>query len=80
MAAVFGAPLTAYSAPFVCLASVGVLDGWLVDEVDAAVAGPLTAEGIETRAVPLWMRDPASSAAIAAAALELADQLPRDDR
>ncbi len=60
--------------------SVGVLDGWLVDEVDASVAAPLTAEGIETRAVPLWMRDPATSAAIAAAALELAEQLLRDDR
>jgi LPPG:FO 2-phospho-L-lactate transferase len=56
----------------------GSLDGWLVDEVDAAAAAPLTAEGIETRAVPLWMRDPTSSAAIAAAALELADQLTRD--
>jgi len=53
----------------------GVLDGWLVDEVDADATEPLTSEGIETRAVPLWMRDPASSAAIAAAALELGEQL-----
>jgi LPPG:FO 2-phospho-L-lactate transferase len=49
----------------------GVLDGWLVDEVDAAAAGSLTADGIEARAVPLWMRDDATSAALAAAALDL---------
>ena len=58
-------------------AGSGVLDGWLIDEVDAEAAGPLTAEGIETRAVPLWMRDPASSAAIAAAALGLGADLAR---
>lgn len=56
----------------------GVLDGWLVDEVDAAVAEPLTATGIETRAVPLWMRDATSSAAIAAATLELGEQLAHE--
>ncbi|MDP9026377.1 MAG: 2-phospho-L-lactate transferase [Actinomycetota bacterium] len=57
----------------------GVLDGWLLDEVDAGTAEALTAEGIETRAIPLWMRDETSSAAIAAAALELGQQLARDD-
>jgi LPPG:FO 2-phospho-L-lactate transferase len=53
----------------------GILDGWLVDTADAAAAAQLTAEGIETRAVPLWMRDERLSAAIAAAALELGQRL-----
>ncbi len=52
--------------------SGGLLDGWLVDEVDAASVEPLTAERIRARAVPLWFRDPESSSAIARAAVELA--------
>jgi LPPG:FO 2-phospho-L-lactate transferase len=55
----------------------GILDGWLVDEVDAGVVTALTADGIETRAVPLWMRDETLSAAIAAAALDLASAIAR---
>ncbi|GMA93999.1 hypothetical protein GCM10025881_08230 [Pseudolysinimonas kribbensis] len=50
----------------------GLLDGWLVDDADAASVGPLTADGIPTRALPLRMRDEATSAAIAHAAMELA--------
>jgi LPPG:FO 2-phospho-L-lactate transferase len=53
-------------------AAGGLLDGWLVDEVDADTAGPLTQDGIPTRALGLRMRDEISSAAIARAALELA--------
>jgi LPPG:FO 2-phospho-L-lactate transferase len=53
-------------------AGAGLLDGWLVDDVDAAAADALAADGIPTRALPLRMRDEASSAAIARAALELA--------
>jgi LPPG:FO 2-phospho-L-lactate transferase len=52
----------------------GLLDGWLVDETDAATA----AEGIEGLAVrsrPLLMSDPESTAAIARAALDLALEL-----
>ncbi|HEV7742118.1 MAG TPA: 2-phospho-L-lactate transferase [Pseudolysinimonas sp.] len=49
----------------------GLLDGWLVDEVDAGAVDDLTAAGIPTRAVPLWMRDEDSSAAIARHAREL---------
>jgi LPPG:FO 2-phospho-L-lactate transferase len=45
----------------------GLLDGWLVDGVDAAASVP----GVEVRAVPLWMRDEALSAAIAREALAL---------
>jgi LPPG:FO 2-phospho-L-lactate transferase len=65
-----------------CLTAIGVetsaeavgrlyadlLDGWLVDPVDAGATVP----GAEVRAVPLWMRDEQTSAAIARAALELA--------
>jgi len=50
----------------------GMLDGWLVDEVDAAAVDKLRAEGIRSRAVPLWMTDVEATAAIAQAALDLA--------
>lgn len=50
----------------------GILDGWLVDETDAAAVDPLTALGIRARAVPLWLRDPASSAQVARDAIALA--------
>lgn len=50
-------------------ASGGLLDGWLVDEVDADAVAALAEAGIAARAVPLWMRDEASSAAIAREAL-----------
>ena len=53
-------------------AADGLLDGWLVDDVDAGLVAGIEAAGIRTRAVPLWMRDIPSSAAIAAAALSLA--------
>jgi LPPG:FO 2-phospho-L-lactate transferase len=46
----------------------GILDGWLVDEVDAGAEVP----GVEVRAVPLWMRDEELSSRIARQALELA--------
>lgn len=50
----------------------GILDGWLVDEADAAAVPALEAAGIRSRAVPLWLRDEASSAAVAAEAIRLA--------
>jgi LPPG:FO 2-phospho-L-lactate transferase len=53
-------------------ATGGILDGWLVDEADASAVDPLTAAGIETRAVPLWLRDADSSAQVARDAVELA--------
>jgi LPPG:FO 2-phospho-L-lactate transferase len=52
--------------------SGGLLDAWLVDETDAAALPELTAAGIAANAVPLWMRDPATSAQLARDALELA--------
>jgi LPPG:FO 2-phospho-L-lactate transferase len=49
----------------------GLLDAWLVDETDAAALASIEAAGIAARAVPLWMRDPATSAQLAADALAL---------
>jgi len=56
-------------------AAGGVLDGWLVDTVDAGSTAELARDRIETRAVPLWMTDENLSAAIAEAALRLAADL-----
>ena len=50
----------------------GLLDGWLVDTSDAGVVASLEADGIPTRAVPLWMTDPATTALMVAAAVDLA--------
>jgi LPPG:FO 2-phospho-L-lactate transferase len=73
-----------------CLAALGVpasaagvaahygpelLDGWLVDEQDKAAADAPELAGITVRAVPLYMSSPAATAAIARAALDLAQDL-----
>ena len=50
----------------------GLLDAWLVDESDAADLPALEALGLRAAAVPLWMRDRATSARLAAEALALA--------
>lgn len=50
----------------------GLLDGWLVDRVDAEAVARLASAGIAARAVPLWMRDADASAQLAADALALA--------
>lgn len=55
----------------------GLLDGWLVDTVDAASADGLAADGIATIAVPLLMTDVDATAAMASAALDLADEVRR---
>ncbi|ABL80924.1 MULTISPECIES: 2-phospho-L-lactate transferase [unclassified Nocardioides] len=49
----------------------GVLDGWLVDEVDGDQVDRVLAGGLACRAVPLMMTDPDATAAMAAAAIEL---------
>ena len=49
-------------------ADKGLLDGWLVDSSDAAVAVP----GVRVHAVPLWMTDEAATTAMVDAALALA--------
>ncbi|WP_173921591.1 2-phospho-L-lactate transferase [Agromyces sp. Marseille-P2726] len=53
--------------------SGGLLDGWLVDETDAAAVGPLEEAGLLAASVPLWMRDLETSAALAGAAIDLGD-------
>ncbi len=51
----------------------GVLDGWLVHSGDSA-----DVPGVRVRAVPLLMTDPAATAAMATAALDLAVECRRD--
>ena len=55
----------------------GVLDGWLVDTVDAAEVAAVEAEGIACRAVPLMMTDHDATAAMATAAVDLVTGAPR---
>ncbi len=49
----------------------GVLDGWLVDTSDAAAVDGIAAAGIRSRAVPLWMTDPATTATMVREAVGL---------
>jgi LPPG:FO 2-phospho-L-lactate transferase len=73
-----------------CLAAIGVettaaavavhygpelINGWLVDEQDKAAGDDPALAGIAVRALPLYMRDIPSSAAIAQAAIDLAKEL-----
>ncbi|MDA5286644.1 2-phospho-L-lactate transferase [Streptomyces sp. NPDC054904] len=51
----------------------GLLDGWLVDTADAGAVAEVEAAGITCRAVPLMMTDLEATAAMARAALELAE-------
>jgi LPPG:FO 2-phospho-L-lactate transferase len=55
----------------------GLLDGWLVDEQDKAAVDDPALDGIEVRAVPLYMRNLAATAEMARAALGLAAELRR---
>ncbi|RZU52173.1 LPPG:FO 2-phospho-L-lactate transferase [Krasilnikovia cinnamomea] len=68
--ATVGVPVTATGVGtlYGARADGGLLDGWLVDTSDADTDVP----GVRTRAVPLWMRDEQATAAMVAAALELA--------
>jgi LPPG:FO 2-phospho-L-lactate transferase len=56
-------------------ADQGILDGWLVDESDKDAADLLTEEGLPTRAIPLFMHDVDTAAAMATAALDVADEV-----
>ena len=58
----------------------GLLDGWLVDEADAAAVPSIEAAGIAANAVPLWMRDAETSARLAADILALATGVSRPRR
>jgi LPPG:FO 2-phospho-L-lactate transferase len=60
----------------------GLIDGWLIDEQDKAAVEKAAGDdpalsGIAVRALPLYMRDVPSSAAIAQAAIDLAKELTR---
>jgi len=75
-----------------CLAAIGVaptaaavaahygralLDGWLVDTADASATEAQGLAGIAVRALPLYMTDEPTTAAIARAAIDLATELSR---
>ncbi|WP_381797950.1 2-phospho-L-lactate transferase [Streptomyces niveus] len=53
----------------------GLLDGWLVDTVDAAAVAGIEGAGIRSRAVPLMMTDLDATAAMAREALALAEEV-----
>ncbi|MFI0217704.1 2-phospho-L-lactate transferase [Streptomyces lydicus] len=53
----------------------GLLDGWLVDTVDAGRVPEVEAAGIRCRAVPLMMTDLDATAAMAREALALAEEV-----
>ncbi|MFD7923624.1 2-phospho-L-lactate transferase [Streptomyces sp. NPDC059740] len=53
----------------------GLLDGWLVDTVDAGVVERVEAAGIVCRAVPLMMSDLAATTEMARQALALAEEV-----
>ncbi|MFJ3642370.1 2-phospho-L-lactate transferase [Streptomyces sp. NPDC090108] len=53
----------------------GLLDGWLVDTVDADAVGRVEAAGIRCRAVPLMMTDVDATARMAREALALAEEV-----
>ncbi|MEV7088288.1 2-phospho-L-lactate transferase [Streptomyces sp. NPDC093085] len=53
----------------------GLLDGWLVDTVDAGAVAAVEGAGIRSRAVPLMMTDVTATAAMAREALALAEEV-----
>ncbi|WP_438487668.1 2-phospho-L-lactate transferase [Streptomyces sp. S186] len=53
----------------------GLLDGWLVDGVDAGAVADVEAAGVRCRAVPLMMTDLDATAAMAREALALAEEV-----
>ena len=55
--------------------SHGLLDGWIVDDVDAASVPAIEALGLAARSRPTLMTDDAAAAELAAAALALGAEL-----
>ena len=53
----------------------GYLDGWLVHDADRDLVPRIEDAGISARAVPLLMRDPATTDAMAVATLDLVEEL-----
>ncbi|MDZ4265124.1 MAG: 2-phospho-L-lactate transferase CofD family protein, partial [Mycobacterium sp.] len=70
---VIGVPSTseAVAAHYGARSATGILDGWLVHEGDHA-----TLDGLEVRAVPLIMTDPAATAEMVRAGMELGGVAP----
>ena len=70
---VIGVPTTseAVGAHYGARATVGILDGWLVHEGDAA-----DVPGVSVRSVPLLMTDPAATADMVRSGLEIAEHWP----
>jgi LPPG:FO 2-phospho-L-lactate transferase len=68
-----GVPVTAagVAAHYGARSRGGLLDAWLVDEVDAALVAEVEAAGLACRALPLLMTDHAATATMAAAAVRL---------
>ena len=66
---------TAVAAHYGSRASGGILDGWLVDTTDADSVEAITALGIMATSVPLMMTDVDATAAMANAAIALAESL-----
>ena len=64
----------AVAAHYGARSSGGLLDAWLMAEEDAASAPDVEGLGIRPVVVPLWMRDAATSAALADAALQTAER------
>ncbi|MBY8887792.1 2-phospho-L-lactate transferase [Streptomyces sp. PTM05] len=58
----------------------GLLDGWLVDTVDAGLSEAVEAAGIRCRAVPLMMTDVHAAARMAREALTLAEEVRGEAR
>ena len=55
--------------------SGGILDAWLVDETDLAAVAVLEAHGIHSEAVPLWMSDVSTTAALAAQVFSISSRV-----
>ncbi len=66
---------TAVAAHYGARGNGGVLDGWLVDAADAHSVTAIEAVGITAKAVPLMMTDVDATAAMANAAIALAESL-----
>jgi LPPG:FO 2-phospho-L-lactate transferase len=59
----------------------GLIDGWLVDPVDAAhTTQQLSSTGVKVHALPLYMNDETTTRAIARATLDVAAELAGDGR
>ena len=66
---------TAVAAHYGARSNDGILDGWLVDTADGDAVAAISATGITAQSVPLMMTDVDATAAMANAAIALAESL-----